>query len=123
MQVKPLSNSSERRFLDSLESVAYENLASPDFNASELARKLHVGRTTLAKKMKELVGMSPADYISACRFRKCLELLKESDLSIGEISYKCGFRNQSYFNLKFKERFGRSPRQVREEKPEETAKQ
>lgn len=30
---------------------------------------------------------------------------------MGEIAYRCGFRTQSYFNVKFRERFGCSPRE------------
>lgn len=70
-----------------------------------------MGRTTLAQKIKQLTGQTPASYIEETRWKQCLHLLQTSDLAVGEIAYRCGFRTQSYFNVKFRERFGCSPRE------------
>lgn len=43
----------------------------------------------------------------------CKLLLKESDLSIGEISFKSGFNNQTNFNRKFKSIKGITPSEFR----------
>lgn len=40
-------------------------------------------------------------------------LLRNSEMSISEVCYDCGFRNVPYFNRTFKRLLGMSPKQYR----------
>ena len=42
-----------------------------------------------------------------------LRLLRETELTIAEIAARTGFPDQSYFDRRFKQAFGKSPRQFR----------
>lgn len=53
-------------------------------------------------------------YINRIRIQEAKRLLITSELSVGEIAFKVGFNNQSYFNRVFKSIEGGSPSTFRE---------
>ncbi|NLV35028.1 MAG: helix-turn-helix transcriptional regulator, partial [Clostridiaceae bacterium] len=57
-----------------------------------------------------------ATYINNVRIRNACCLLVESGYSIAEISYLCGFEEQSYFTRMFKSVTDRTPREYREQR-------
>ena len=64
------------------------------------------------------MGIGAAEFIMNCKLEEAKTLLEISDLSIGEISERLCFSNQSHFQRKFKERYGTTPRQHRKEHQE-----
>jgi len=52
-------------------------------------------------------------YRNACRIREACRLLDETDLSITEIAFTCGFGNLSNFNRRFREEKRITPREYR----------
>lgn len=52
-------------------------------------------------------------YRNACRVREACRLLDETDLSITEIAFACGFGNLSNFNRRFREEKRLAPRDYR----------
>lgn len=52
-------------------------------------------------------------YRNACRIREACRLLDETDLSITEIAFACGFGNLSNFNRRFREEKRLAPREYR----------
>ncbi len=76
----------------------------------------HYGENVPLVQMAALCGLSPCafsrffrkmthqtfvDYRNSCRVRAVCRLLGETDLSITEIAYKCGFGNMANFNRRF----------------------
>ena len=57
-------------------------------------------------------------YLLRLRLNAACTLLKNSTTSILEIAQRCGYNNLSNFNRQFKERFGVSPRDYRNGRPE-----
>jgi AraC-like DNA-binding protein len=47
------------------------------------------------------------------RLKRAADLLEETDESIQEIAYSCGFREPNYFSRVFRKKYGRSPREFR----------
>ena len=60
-------------------------------------------------------GLSPIEMIKNIRLDKAAELLSSSDKTISEISWLVGITSPVYFRNCFKERFGETPSQYREE--------
>jgi AraC family L-rhamnose operon transcriptional activator RhaR/AraC family L-rhamnose operon regulatory protein RhaS len=54
-------------------------------------------------------------HVTRVRIMDALRQLRETDLTIAEIAARCGFSDQSYFDRRFRQAFGRSPRQFRKE--------
>jgi AraC-like DNA-binding protein len=88
-------------------------LDDEQFSIHDLAKKLHLSRSQVHRKIKALTGMSTSIYIRHIRLHKAKELLASSDLSIAEIAYEVGFNTPVYFSQVFKETFGKSPNATR----------
>lgn len=68
---------------------------------------------TFKREFKKIFNDTPAKWVMKKRLAMASELLKNTNLSIGEITNQCGFENQTHFSRLFKERTGKSPLQFR----------
>lgn len=75
----------------------------------DLSSLTNLSRTSFYMKFKSLFGKSPIQFINDFRLTKAEQLIKSSQYSISEVSYKVGFDNPGYFNRRFKEKYGYSP--------------
>ncbi|MCI6732887.1 MAG: AraC family transcriptional regulator, partial [Lachnospiraceae bacterium] len=62
---------------------------------------------------KKISGVSPVNYLIQLRIEQAKRMLKESNLTILEISMECGFNNTSYFIRQFRKYTGKTPREYR----------
>ena len=114
---KPLiTSSADKHLLERINTLVAQNISNPDFNIDLMADIMHMGRTKLYGKVRELTGLSPNKLLMAERMRMAAELLERSDLNISEIGYKVGILDASYFNKCFKQHFGTSPSKYRKER-------
>ena len=81
----------------------------------ELSSLFHTNRTTLTRRIKELTGMTPTQYILEERLNQSRPDLLFTWLPIAEIALKYGFSGENYYIRAFKKRFGKSPLQYRTE--------
>ncbi|MDR1381458.1 MAG: substrate-binding domain-containing protein [Tannerella sp.] len=96
-----------RRFLSQLENVH----ADPEYNIERLSETLGLSRGHLHRKIKELTGISPVDFLRDYRLRKASLLIKQQHLSISEIAYQTGFSSPAYFSKCFKVLYGMTPKE------------
>jgi len=95
-----------------------ENL-NRNITISDLCSRFHTNRTTLTKKIKELTGLSPMQYVMEERLNQSRTDLLFTLLSISELTEKYGFSDKNYYIRSFKKRFGITPLQYRMEKSAE----
>ena len=93
--------------------IINENLSKEDLCVQDLADELALSRSKLYRKIKELTGKSANEMIRKMRLEKSKELLKITDMTIGEICYKVGFSSPSYYTKRFKEYTGLIPKEYR----------
>lgn len=79
------------------------------------AQKLHISSSQLSKICRKYLQISPAQLIYQRNILEAKRLLKSTDLSIKEISYKLGFVDSSYFTNFFKKNTGINPSDFRAE--------
>lgn len=99
----------DEKFIQNLDRSIMENLSNMDFNIDLLTESLKIGKTTLNRKTRDLLGCTPNDYIREKRLTKAEEMLASGADRINEICYSVGFQTPSYFIKCFKKRFGLSP--------------
>ncbi len=99
----------DKNLFDKFESFVAQHLADPDFTIDTLAGMMHMGRTKLYGKIKELTGETPNKYIMKRRMKLAGELLLTGEYSVSDVCYKVGLEDVSYFNKCFKSFFGVSP--------------
>ena len=73
------------------------------------ADKLHITPKYLSTVCKKVSGKNPMRWISESVMQDCYSLLKDTDLSVKEISNKLGFPNSSFFGQYFREQTGQTP--------------
>jgi AraC-like DNA-binding protein len=95
--------------VDYLNTNYAEKIAVP-----QAAAMVGMSQSTFNRFFKQAAGMTFVDYLTHLRVTKARQLLRDQSLSIAEISNLVGFTDQSYFDKRFKEHFGKSPRECRE---------
>lgn len=102
-------DSRDKDFLLQLTRCIEGNISDYNLNVNTLCESAMMSRTMLTEKLKGLTGYTPREFIEVIRFRKAAALLKETDMTISEISYEVGFNSQKYFSSRFKKQFGKTP--------------
>ncbi|MGB0372837.1 MAG: helix-turn-helix domain-containing protein [Opitutales bacterium] len=110
-----IEQSPDQEFLQSAFDVLEEFATDSEFSAEFFAEKMHISLRTLHRKMKALTGDTPAKLIWNVRLKKAAVLLRESDLRVTEIAFEVGFSESAHFSRMFKQFFGSSPSEYREE--------
>ncbi|MDR3118514.1 MAG: response regulator, partial [Mediterranea sp.] len=108
------TNPIDRNFMDKIEEIIERHLDDPEFDVSQLAKEVALGRSTLFTKFKGLTGMTPNEFILNYKLKRASTLLRtRPDLQIAEISDTFGFSSPRYFSKCFKEQFSVSPFEYR----------
>lgn len=84
-----------------------------DISVEDVAAVCGLNRSYFGKIFKQAVGKSPQEFLLSYRMAKAAELLKLTQLSIGDISQAVGYDNQLHFSRAFKNIYGISPREWR----------
>ena len=85
------------------EEISLENLA--DFAG--------ISRSEAGRFFKKYYAQSPMGYVTLYRLKYAQELLAKSSLTINEIAYRCGFKDNSYFVKVFKKHLKQTPSEYR----------
>jgi len=105
----PESDALENDFLSRLTAIIQANIGNELFGVSELASEIGMSRSNLLRKIKKLTQVSASQFIRQVRLQKSTEMLKQTSLTVSEISYKVGFGSTSYFIKCFREEYGYPP--------------
>ncbi len=103
----------DRAFIEKLNSMVEEKMGEEQLDSDYLTVALGVSRTALFEKVRKLTGYSLNDYVKRLRINKAAELLRETSMSIIEISEATGFAYPRYFSSVFKDLTGESPTEFR----------
>jgi AraC-like DNA-binding protein len=82
----------------------YENLS-----LEELAKLCNLSLSSFKRQFKTIFQDSPTNYINHKKIEKAKELLKISNLSVSEVSYRIGIQDPQYFTRFFKKNVGITP--------------
>lgn len=85
------------------------NLDSSELSVEELSNYLGMSRVRLYKKLKQITGKTPIEFIRVIRLKRAAQMLRESQLNVSEIAYQTGFNSPKVFSKYFKEEFGVLP--------------
>lgn len=84
-----------------------------DMNLASLSERFGTNRTTLNRLFKEACGMTVMAYLGKIRITVASLLLRNTTLSIQEISWRIGLNDEAYFSRLFRSRTGLSPSEFR----------
>lgn len=79
----------------------------------DIASHINVSRGYLCRRFSNVVHMTPFEYLTEVRIDKSCDMLKNTELSVGDIATQCGFNSFSYFSKIFKQKMGCTPKAYR----------
>ena len=71
-------------------------------NLDSLANRFYVSKYHLSREFKKEFNQTIIQYLLNKRITYAKELLRFTDMSIGEIAQKCGIGDMNYFNKVFR---------------------
>lgn len=71
--------------------------------------ELNMGEKTLYRRVKQLTGLTPVEYIRHIRMNRAALLLKEGNFTVSEVMYMVGFSNSGYFSKCFQSVYETTP--------------
>ena len=75
----------------------------------DVYKKYNVSHTSLIKEFKTLTGKTPVEYVATKRLENACKLLRNTTLSVEEISNCLDYTSVSHFIKKFKLLFNTTP--------------
>ncbi|MBQ8881528.1 MAG: helix-turn-helix transcriptional regulator [Oscillospiraceae bacterium] len=106
----PTSSHWENEIVDRAMQLISQNLHRK-LSLDELAEMVHVSVPYLYKLFQVHLGTSPGKYIAKIRIEECKMLLREGQMTMGQIATRMGFSSQQQFSRQFSALCGISPTQ------------
>jgi len=110
--------SPDEKLLEKIMECIRKNITNSDLNIDMISDEVGISRVHLHRKMKELTGQTPHDFIRSIRLKKAAQLLSEKGMNVTEVMYACGFANSASFSTIFRKYYGMSPRDYMREHQE-----
>lgn len=107
----PELNSLDSQFVEKLEKIIFENIEN-NIDVSMLASEIGLSNSQLTRKLKALMGVTPANFIKKLRVNIALDLLRDG-YTVSEAAWKVGFEDPAYFSKVFKKHYGFLPSEAK----------
>jgi len=100
----------ELEWLAKMERITLERLGDTNFKVGDLADDLSVSTRQLFRRVKQLTGLTPNQYLQEARLEAARRMLEQKRFSsVKSVAYEVGFKDTRYFSRQYKARFGRLP--------------
>ena len=90
-----------------------ESRLDADLTLRELAAEVGYSRSHFLRTFRATTGVTPHRYILNRRIERARRLLREADISIAQVAYRCGFSSQAHLTLAFRKVCGLTPGEYR----------
>jgi signal transduction histidine kinase/DNA-binding response OmpR family regulator/ligand-binding sensor domain-containing protein len=108
--------SADDNFLSEVVQIIKENITNSEFSIDLISEKTGLSRSSLFRKLKGLVDMSPVDLVTRIKLNHAAELLKTNKaMRVSNVAYESGFNDPRYFSTLFKKTFGKTPKEYSKE--------
>ncbi|MEZ4918186.1 MAG: response regulator [Saprospiraceae bacterium] len=97
-------------WLEEVEAIFSEVMSDSRYNLSWMAEKVNLSERQFNRRLKQLTGLTPNNYLRELRLQRAKDLLLDGTYgSVKEVGYAVGFSSTKYFSNLFQERFGVLP--------------
>lgn len=111
--VMPHISEEDNAFMQRLLTFVDENLGKSEIGVDDMAAATATSRSSLNRKTKSLLGVTPADFLKEARIKRACQQLVQTRRGVNDIAYSCGYSDPKYFSKCFKASMGMSPSEYR----------
>lgn len=111
--IAPRLSAEDEAFMKRIADFTEKNISDSDININDMAAAAAVSRSGLNRKMRQLLGVTPADFLKEARMKRAVKMLKETDMPVADVAYACGFSDPKYFAKCVKASTDKTPRELR----------
>ncbi len=100
----------DQKWLEKAETIITNEIANSLFSVDYLAEQIKTPRKKLYKKVKQLTGLTPNQYIRTIRLKIAKDFLEQQTYkTVKEVAHQVGFQRVDYFSNLYKKEYGKSP--------------
>ncbi|WP_370861216.1 hybrid sensor histidine kinase/response regulator transcription factor [Parabacteroides faecis] len=108
------TESMDELFMRKFIALIEESYPDSDFSIEKASDMLGLSRVHLYRKVKELTGVTPTDFLRNYRLKRAAALLREKGRNVNEVAYATGFSSPPYFSKCFKAAYNITPTEYQE---------
>lgn len=101
-------------FIRKFMALVEESYPDSTFSIEKASEMLGLSRVHLYRKVKELMGVTPTDFLRNYRLKHAAALLRQKDRNVNEVAYATGFSSPPYFSKCFKAVYNITPSEYQE---------
>ncbi|MCR6507738.1 ATP-binding protein [Bacteroides sp. KH569_7] len=101
-------SSLDEQLIEKAIQIVEGNMDNSKFSVEELSGQIGMSRSGLYKKLIQITGKSPLEFMRILRLKRGRKLLEDSQQSISQIAYQVGLSPKQFAKF-FKEEFGYLP--------------
>lgn len=90
-----------------------KNNLEKSITLDNLAEQVNLNKSYLVRLFKSTYGQTPMQMLFSLRMEKAYDLIINTNMSVSEIAFECGFASDSYFIAGYKKHFKETPLQTR----------
>lgn len=102
-------NSKDEEFMTQLDEIIQKQMDNPDLSIDAISEEMHMSRIHLFRKIKQITGSSPTDYVKNKKMDQAASLLRDKKFKISEIALMVGYTDVKYFSKMFKTHYSKTP--------------
>ena len=99
----------DERFIQLALKICEDHISDTEFSVEMLGQELSLSRTYLYKKLINITGKGPAEFIRTIRMKRAKQYLERSQMQITEIASALGYNSPKRFTENFKAEYGMAP--------------
>lgn len=106
-------SASDMDLIQRLEEFVSAQMHNVELSVDDIAGAMCMSRSTLFRRVKQLYGINPNEYLRQRRLSYAADLLQQNKYTISDICLLVGFNSPSYFSSCFKKQYNVMPKNYR----------
>lgn len=106
-------SASDQDLIQRLEEFVSAQMHNVDLSVDDIAGAMCMSRSTLFRRVKQIYGINPNEYLRQRRLSYAADLLQQNKYTISDICLLVGFNSPSYFSSCFKKQYNVLPKNYR----------
>ena len=103
------------RLIEQVKAYVGENYGDISLSVNQVSDYVNMSAAYLGRVFKQMAGITFTEYLTKYRLDAACKLLKDTTMTVNDISDEVGFTNSSYFHIIFKKNLNCTPNQYRKQ--------